>query len=291
MEEQMNRKNVFITGSSGGIGTAAIEKLVAQGYRVFAGVRNPEKIKRLSEKLAPAVIPVKIDVTDSASVASAVHDVNEVVKEEGLTGLINNAGYILQGPLELLSIEEIKEQFEVNVFGQIRAVQAFLPMIRKAEGRIINIGAVTGKTAMPYIGALSASKQVVEALTDALRIELKPWRIQVVLIEPAAMETSIFDKAKSASDAALQSVPQDKKALYEKVLSLVDASMANQVLNAPGIVADSIYHALSVEHPHTRYAVGRGARLAVTLGRLPDRLRDQILIRALGLHKYFASER
>lgn len=207
------------------------------------------------------------------------------MREEGLAGLINNAGYILQGPLELLPIEEIKKQFDVNVFGQVRTVQAFLPLIRKAKGRIINIGAVTGKTAMPFIGVLSASKQAIEALTDALRVELRPWKIHVVMIEPAAMETSIFDKAQTSSKAVMQNISQEKKSLYEEALSLVDASMENQPFNPPEVVANAIYNALNAERPRTRYAVGRGAGLVVTLGRFPDRLRDQLLIRALGLNK------
>jgi NAD(P)-dependent dehydrogenase (short-subunit alcohol dehydrogenase family) len=285
MVQKLSKGNVFITGSSGGIGSAAITKLVGAGYRVFAGVRNPEKIKRLAENLAPAVVPVKIDVTDPDSIAAAARYVGEAVKDDGLSGLVNNAGYILQGPLELLTMDEIKEQFDVNVFGQIRTVQTFLPLIRKAAGRIINIGAVTGKMAMPYIGVLSASKQAVEALTDALRVELRPWNIHVVLIEPAAMETAIFDKAKASSDAALQNVPQDKRALYDDALSLVNASTENQQMNPPEVVANAIYHALSANRPHPRYAVGKGARLAVTLGKLPDRLRDRLLIRALGLNK------
>ncbi|MDN3956408.1 SDR family oxidoreductase [Sporolactobacillus laevolacticus] len=285
MAQELSNGNVFITGSSGGIGSAAIKKMAASGYRVFAGVRNPDKIKKLTENLAPAVVPVKIDITDPASVVAAARYVDETVKEKGLAGLINNAGYILQGPLELLPIEEIKKQFDVNVFGQVRTVQAFLPLIRKAKGRIINIGAVTGKTAMPFIGVLSASKQAMEALTDALRVELRPWKIHVVVIEPAAMETSIFDKAQTSSKAVMQNISQEKKSLYEEALSLVDASMENHPLNPPKVVANAIHNALNAEHPRTRYAVGRGAGLVVTLGRFPDRLRDQLLIRALGLNK------
>jgi NAD(P)-dependent dehydrogenase (short-subunit alcohol dehydrogenase family) len=275
-----NKRNVFITGSSGGIGSVSVRKLVKAGYRIYAGVRHPERLKSLA---ASDVIPVKLDITDSSSIEDAAKFVEEAVGEEGLAGLVNNAGCIVQGPLELLTIDQIREQFNVNVFGQIAVTQAMMPLVRKARGRIINIGAVTGKTTMPFLGALSASKRAMESITDALRVELKPWGIHVIMIEPAAMQTDIFDKADVAATESLEKVPTKKKALYTDVMARVAESMGKQPLNPPEVVADAVVRALAATRPRTRYAVGRGARLVVVLSHLPDRLRDRLLSGALGL--------
>lgn len=291
MAQKLKKGNILITGSSGGIGSATVKRLADAGYRVFAGVRNPDQITAWAKPLTPDVIPVKIDVTDPSSVASAARFVAGETRGKGLAGLINNAGYILQGPLELLSVEEIKEQFDVNVFGQICVTQAFLDLLRQAKGRLIQIGAVTGKTAMPFIGALSASKQAMEAVTDALRVELRPWNIRVIMIEPAAMETAIFDKARISATESLKKIPHEKIVLYEQALARVERSLEHQSLNPPDVVAKAVLKALHTSRPRTRYAVGRGARLAVMIGRLPDQWRDRLLIQALGLNKLSAPEK
>lgn len=275
---------VFITGAAGGIGSEAVRRLAKMDYRVFAGVRDPAQGKQLAN-IGENVVPVPIDITDPESVQSAAKTVTAALGTRGLSGLVNNAGAIVQGPLELLSLEEIKQQFDINVFGQIAVTQAFLPLLRGQSGRIVNIGAVTGKTAMPFIGALSASKHALEAVTDALRVELKPWNIHVSIIEPAAIGTNIFNKSAAAAKLSLDQVPADKRRLYDRAIAAVNASFAKQPVSRAAVVVDAIVHALSSNRPRTRYAVGRGARLVVLLSRFPDRLVDRLLSSSLGLTK------
>lgn len=280
-----NKGYIFITGATGGIGSAIVKKLTELGYTVLAGVRSKEQGKRLKKEISPNIVPIEMDITISSSVEAASLEVGKFLGNNGIDGLINNAGCIIQGPMELLSLDEIKYQFDVNVFGQIAVTQALLPFIRKNSGRVINIGAVTGKTAMPFIGALSASKHAMEALTDALRVELKPWNIHVTMIQPAAIDTSIFEKANAASDRSLQQVPSEKLALYESALAAYHSTIAKQPVSPTDVVVKAVIEALSAKTPKTRYAVGRGARLVVTISHLPDRLRDRLLMSSLGLTK------
>lgn len=291
MAKASNSGSIFITGANGGIGSDCVRRLAEMGYRVFAGVRDMERGKKLQETITGTVIPVEIDITDPSSVSSAAQKVAAALGKEGLSGLVNNAGCIVQGPLELLTLEEIKQQFDINVFGQVAVTQAFLPLLRRTSGRIVNVGAVTGKTAMPFIGALSASKHAMEAITDALRVELKPWNIHVAIIEPAAIQTRIFDKAGSASELSLQRIPADKRSLYDQAVAAVNSAFAKQPLSPTGVVVEAIVDALTSRKPRTRYAVGRGARLVVTLSHLPDRLRDRLLSGSLGLPKAALSKR
>jgi len=284
MTQRNKGKAIFVTGASGGIGSDAVRRLASSGYRVFAGIRDHTQVGHFADA-SGTIIPVNLDITDSNSIRIAAMTVADAVGKAGLFGLINNAGNIVQGPLELLSIDEIKRQFDVNVFGQIAVTQAFLPLLRRREGRIVNIGAVTGKTAMPYIGALSASKHALEAVTDALRVELQPWNIHVSIIEPAAIETNIFKKASAAARISLDRVPPEKRMLYEPAIEAVNASFAKQPVSSTKVVTDAIVHALTSDRPRTRYAVGRGARLVVSLSHLPDRFVDRLLIGSLGLSR------
>ncbi|WP_141430787.1 SDR family oxidoreductase [Bacillus sp. 03113] len=276
---------IFITGASGGIGSACVRKFTEMGYLVFAGVRNKEKGIQLKKAISTAVVPIEIDITIPSSVQAAAKEVEKFLGNEGIVGLINNAGYIVQGPLELLSPEEIKHQFDVNVFGQITVTQAFLPLLRKVSGRIINVGAVTGKTTIPFLGAISASKHAMESITDAFRVELKPWNIHVSLIEPAAIQTEIFQKSTVDFNHSLKQVPAEKRSLYEKALEAIHSSMANQNASPIHVVVEAIVHAMTATKPHTRYAVGRGAGMFVALRLLPDKLRDKLISSSLRLNK------
>ncbi|WP_223069163.1 SDR family oxidoreductase [Paenibacillus caui] len=280
------KPSVFITGATGGIGSDCVKQLVQAGYRVFAGVRDVQRGEQLKRSVSSDVIPIRIDITDADSVQSACQEVESHLDGKGLFGLINNAGCIVQGPLELLTMEQIRQQFELNVFGQIAVTQAFLPLLRtNGSARVINIGAVTGKTALPFLGALSASKHAMEAITDALRIELGPWNIHVTMIEPGAIETAIHGKAQASSDLSLKQVPEGRLSLYRNAMLSMQSVIANQHLSPTGVVVNAVLDALKSSKPRTRYAVGKGARMIVTLSHFPDRLRDRLLIGNLGLGK------
>ena len=184
MAEQSSRRGaVVITGASTGIGRASALDLDSRGFRVFAGVRKDEDAERLRSE-RPSIEPLRIDVTDADSIAAARDRVTEAVDGAGLAGLVNNAGIAVPGPLEHLPIDEIRRQLEVNLIGQIAVTQAFLPLLRTARGRIVNIGSIGGRVALPLLGPYAGSKHAMEGITDSLRRELRPWGIEVSIVRP-----------------------------------------------------------------------------------------------------------
>ncbi len=280
---QARRGAVLITGAAGGIGVATVRRLDASGFQVFAGVRTASDGERLQREISTRITPVWLDITDHASIAQAVETVTRAIGKAGLVGLVNNAGMIVEGPIELISIDDARTQFEVNVIGQIAVTQAFLPLLRKAQGHIVNISAPTGQVAFPYLGVLSASKAALESVSDALRVELRPFGISISVIEPGAMQTEIFHKSAVHAQQVRQQLPGELLRLYAPALAAVAKALANQSLGSPDVVGAAIVHALTSRRPRTRYLAGRGAGMIVVLRLLPDRVRDGLLLRALGL--------
>jgi NAD(P)-dependent dehydrogenase (short-subunit alcohol dehydrogenase family) len=266
-------KNVLITGASGGVGTALTRALSDAGWRVLPAMRSP---------VGDAI---QLDVTDGDSIARTAAAVAERVGDEGLAGLVNNAGIIVDGPLELVPIHALRRQFEVNVIGQMAVTQAFLPLLRRAGGTIVNIGAATGRVTVPMAGSISASKTALESLTDALRMELKHQGVGVTIVEPGAMRTEIFDKAAARAAADGWAGTEATQRLYEGALKASQEALA-AVKPAPvdGLVR-VIVKALSSESPEPRYVVGRDARQIMLLRRLPQGMRDRLLMRAVGLRR------
>ncbi|WP_337885377.1 SDR family oxidoreductase [Fischerella thermalis] len=208
---------VVITGTSTGLGRATALKLAEQGYRVFAGVRREKDAELLKQAASGGLTPIIMDITKADQIQSASEFVSLAVGDEGLVGLINNAVAAVDGPLECVAIDEARWQFEVNVIGQIAVTQAFLPMIRKAKGRIINISAICGRLALPYRGLLSASKFALEAITDSLRMELRSSGIEVLSILPGAIVTpEQADKVEAGYQKTLANMSPEAKAIYGK---------------------------------------------------------------------------
>jgi NAD(P)-dependent dehydrogenase (short-subunit alcohol dehydrogenase family) len=283
-------RSVVITGASSGIGRATALQLAAAGFQVFASVRKPSDAAALHAASAGKVTPIELDVTQKSSITAALRTVTEALGERGLDGLVNNAGIAIPGPVEYLSDDALRSQFEVNTFGQIAVIQAFLPLIRRARGRIINIGSVGSHMAVPFGGALCSSKAAFSLLSDALRLELRPDGIHVCLIEPGAIHTPAVDKTLGDADGAVASLPPEGRARYEPALrDFIRHGLAREIHgSAPEIVAQTIERALTEKRPRPRYAVGAHARGMVTLSRLlPDRLLDQARLRALGLSTKF----
>lgn len=277
---------VLITGASTGIGRACALRLDRGGFRVFAGVRNPEDGARLKQMASPTLMPVRIDVTDMASIVAAARTVEAATCGEGLAGLVNNAGVVLSGPLEYLAIENLRRQFEVNVVGPIAVTQAFLPMLRTGRGRVVNMGSSGGRMALPFVGPYTASKFALEALTDSLRIELRPWNIPVIIIEPGSVATPIWEKSRQSPDRSGVARPAGLRDLYGATVQSFSTAM-QQVGKAglsSDIVAATVERALTARRPKTRYLVGSDAWLQAALGKfVPDRLRDAILVRKYGI--------
>jgi len=280
---------IVITGASTGIGRACALHLDGLGFRVFAGVRKEADGEALRREASDRLTPLMLDVTDAASIAAAAETVAEATGGNGLAGLVNNAGIGVAGPLEVLPIADLRRQFEVNVIGQVAVTQAFLPLLRRAGGPVVNIGSSGGRVTKPFIGAYCASKFALEALTGSLRLELHPWDIRVVMIEPGPVATPIWGKSMAATEALIERLPQAARDLYMPVVAA-----ARAVLEARGTavgmpaetVARAVARALTARRPKRRYLVGRIARFqAVCVWLLPACAIDWLIRRKLRVPK------
>jgi NAD(P)-dependent dehydrogenase (short-subunit alcohol dehydrogenase family) len=288
MGQSSKRGAVVISGASTGIGRVTALHLDRLGHRVFAGVRKDVDADSLRQAGSERLSPIFLDVTDAGSIESAAKVVQAAVGEEGIGGLVNNAGIGVGGPLEFLSLDELRHLLEVNVVGVVAATQAFLPLIRKGGGRIVIVGSIGGRFAAPISGPYAASKFAVEALTDSLRVELRTWNLHVALIEPGAIATSIFEKTAEYGEEALASLPEEQERLYgSQIRATLDyfAKLGRRAI-PPEHVARAIEHALTAARPRTRYLIGTDARIrALIAWLLPDRARDALILRLLGLNR------
>jgi NAD(P)-dependent dehydrogenase (short-subunit alcohol dehydrogenase family) len=273
MADSQGRGAVLVTGATGGIGATTVEALSRRGFTVYAGVRRTSRDSTVREVL--------LDVADPASVAAAAEQVAAEVG--GLRAVVNNAGVIVQGPIELVPADEWRRQFEVNTFGPASVVREFLPLVRAGAGRIVNVSAPTGRVAFPLLGALSASKAGLEALSNALRLELAAWKIPVVVVEPGSTATAIFEKAGAAEQEARTRVGGDRVALYRPHLDAYAKASARFKPGPVEKVAEVIVRAVEAPRPKRRYTVGDARTLGAVLTRLPAGLRDKALSNALGL--------
>ncbi len=259
----MDPKTVVITGASTGIGRACALRLDKAGWNVFAGVRKREDGEMLRREGSPRVVPLRLDVTDAASIEESARRVAEATGERGLDGLVNNAGITVQGPLEYLELDDLRNQLEVNVVGQIAVTQAFLPALRRATGRIVFMSSIAGRAgALPLIGPYSASKRALEALAESLRVELLPWGIRVALIEPGSIATPIWAKGDETFDALLAALPAEGRERYGEALNRgrkIGAQTGERGI-PPEKVADKVEHALTSSRPRFRYLVGIDAK-------------------------------
>ncbi|MDM9379465.1 SDR family NAD(P)-dependent oxidoreductase [Chlorogloeopsis sp. ULAP01] len=207
---------ILITGTSAGIGRATALLLDQKGYQVFTGVRTEKDAESLKQEASGMLTPIILDITNQAQIQAASEFVSLAVGEQGLFGLVNNPCGITYGPLECVPIEDVRLNFEVGIIGHIAVTQAFLPMLRKAKGRIINISASCGKIALPYFGLLSASKFALESFTDSLRTELCSSGIEVSSILSGAFKTDIYKKVKESYEITYANMSPETKALYDK---------------------------------------------------------------------------
>jgi len=281
-------KSVVITGASTGIGAACALHMDRLGWRVFAGVRRQGDAEALRAQGSVRLTPISLDVTDTVSISTAASAVAGAVGAAGLSGLVNNAGIVVPGPLEFLPLPDLRRQLEINVVGQVAVTQGFLPLIRAGRGRIVNMGSIAGRMATPFTGAYGASKFALEALTDALRLELQPWGISVSIIEPGSVATPIWEKSAKNAEAMFGAVPPETFVLYAEAIEAVKKAAAHAAKNAvsPVDVARAVEHALTASRPRTRYVVGREAKIRAAMALLvPDRVRDNMVAKAMRLPK------
>ncbi|MFN6517661.1 MAG: SDR family oxidoreductase [Nostoc sp. CreGUA01] len=277
---------VLITGASTGIGQACALLLDRLGFSVFAGVRQDIDAQTLQQKASSRLIPIFLDVTDAESIASVVDRLTNTVGDVGILGLVNNAGIAVPGPLELLPVAEFQHQMNVNVTGQLAVTQAFLGLLRQGRGRIVNMGSIAGRSPTPFLGAYNASKFALEALTDVMRMELKPWGISVSIIEPGSIATPIWNKSLTQAEIGQDSLSESALNLYGQAMNTVRQKM--QLIASRGISADivaqAVVHALTAKQPKTRYLIGQDAKIQAVLKHiLPDRLHDRLILYSMGL--------
>ena len=267
-------KSVVVTGASSGIGRASALRLARAGWRVYGGVRTAVDANELRER---GIEPVELDVTDAVQIATAAAAVGPE-----LHGLVDNAGIAVAAPLELVPLDELRRQLEVNVVGQVAVLQALLPALRRGRGRVVLIGSIGGRSALPFLGPYAASKHALEAFADVLRIELAPWDISVSIVEPASVKTAIWMKGAEHADAMRAGASDEAAALYaERIARFRQVALKRGPGIDPDIVARAVEHALTASRPKARYLVGRDAHLRAWIERLPTRLRDRVLTRAL----------
>jgi NAD(P)-dependent dehydrogenase (short-subunit alcohol dehydrogenase family) len=273
---------VLITGASTGIGEATARRLAGNGFRVFAGVRKEADAGRLR---SAGVAPLTIDIVDPGSIAVAASLVKDELGDRGLAGLVNNAGATLPGPVEFISLDELRQQFEVNTFGHVAVTQAFMPMLRQATGRIVFVGSVGGRTALPFIGPYAGSKAAIASMAVALRQELAPWGIQVSVVEPGTVVTPIWDKGDESVKRAVESLPPEGQERYGRSMEKANETVLKLARRGikPDRVARVIESALTSRRPRTRYLVGDAWVQYLASRLLPDRVFDRVVARQLGI--------
>lgn len=278
---QTENRTVLVTGASTGIGEACSLLLARQGFRVFAAVRRIVDADRL-KTVIPGVDTLLIDVTNDDSVSRAAEVLDQATGGE-LFALINNAGIAVAGPLECLPIPELEKQLNINVIGPVRVTQKFLPMLRSSRGRIVMMSSIAGRSALPVVGAYSASKFALEAISDTWRVELYKWGIKVILVEPGATRTPIWDKSATLTTGTMEGVPDDKVELYRNLIDVGRKFARQSSVDGMPVeeVASIVLRALTANNPKARYLVGPSVRQRMILESLPTGLRDWILAKSL----------
>jgi len=292
----MVKRSVLVTGASSGIGRETVLLLAAHGFQVFAGVRKASDGNALVRAASAArdgvspdprqgtLVPVIIDVTRPASISAAFRKVSKAADPDASFSLVNNAGIAVAAPLELLALDDLRRQFEVNVFGQVAVTQAFLPLIRKRTGRIVFMGSLFGRISVPLVAPYSAAKFAMEAVADAFSMELYKWGIRVSLLEPGNIDTPIWEKFLAKGMEARTADARVRRALYSDAEASMHrlAAFFSKTGLTPQRVAQVVHRALTARRPRTRYLVGRDAQVLTRLTPLGgDRLRYWVTRRIL----------
>ncbi len=276
------KKHVVITGASSGIGYAAAKELIARGYHVFGSVRKAADGQRVQSELGPSFTPLLFDVTDHAALPAAVEQVRAVVGDQGLAGLVNNAGIANNGPLMHIPLDEFRQVFEINVVGVLAVTQAFLPLLgaRKncphGPGRIVNMSSISGGVTFPMVATYAVSKHALEALTDGMRTELNLYGIEVSAIEPGAIKTAVWEKG-SESTRDKRYSHTDFAQAAENMAGVVERELAKA--KPMSVVINAVVDALEAPKPKTRYPL---VGLWYLRKILPDRVLDRIMLKEIG---------
>lgn len=278
-------KSVVITGTSTGIGWATAKLLLDRGFRVFGSVRKQADADRLKSEFGANFTPLIFDVTDEAAVLAAAREVRNALNGETLSGLVNNAGIAVAGPVLELAADEFRRQMDVNVIGPIIATQAFGPLLgsdpslKGPRGRIVMISSVAGKNGNPLASAYSASKHAIEGLSESLRRELMLFGIDVIIVAPGAVKTPIWSKAEDVDITAYRNSPYFPalQGMRKFMLQLGETGLPAEK------VAERIAEALTSASPKVRYQITPDPMRHLMIALLPKRMFDRIIARRLGL--------
>jgi len=277
-------KSVLVTGATGGVGSATLRRLDELGWQVFAGVRRIEAGEALA-RTCRAAVPVALDICDEQSIAHAHEAVARHLGDTGLDALVNVAGLVVQGPVEVLPIHALRRQFEVNVIGQVAVTQAFLPLLRRARGRVVNISGAAGSVSVPMLGAISASKAALESLSDALRMELAHQGVHVSIVAPGLLRTPLHEESTEAAHRDGYAGGEETRRIYGAAVDVLEQTLLTAREAPVDIAVAAIVKALTAKRPAPRYVVGRDARQLVALRLVPDRFRDRLLMWNRGLKR------
>ena len=279
------RSAVLVTGASTGIGKACALRLARDGFYVFAGIRKKTDGDPLKKEASSHRIePIQIDVAREDMIIAAHQMVTERLGQRSFTGLVNNAGIVVPGPLECLTMDDLRRQFEVNVIGQMAVTKAFLPQLRQNQGRVVVIGSSSGWLSVPGIGAYCASKFAVRGLFNALRMELSPWHVFVSQVDPGCIESAIWDKSLDEARDRRKRLSAEVERLYGP--SMDGAEKAAIKFYATAVpadhVANKVAHALTVKRPRSRYMLPMGAQIERLISFLPAFIQDRVVKRSAG---------
>lgn len=269
-------RSVLVTGASRGIGRATAERLSRTGWTVFAGVRTAAD--------APVgTTPVVLDLTDEAQIASLADAV-----PDRLDAVVNNAGVVVAGPVEALTADDLRRQFEINVIGQIAVTRALLPKLRASRGRIVFVSSVSGRISTPMTGVYSASKYALEALADAMRVELRPWGVTISLVEPGAIDTDMWKTAPEMIEETYAALAPEYRELYDGHVAGMRKTVRfiQKQASPPATVVAAVEKALTASRPKARYVVGADSRAQLAAKAvLPTAAFDAIIARGTGTPK------
>ena len=273
--------NVLVTGTSTGIGRATALHLDQLGFRVFASVRKESDADALRAEASERLTPILLDVTEPDAICRAQQEVYEAVGESGLSGVVNNAGIVFLSPLECAPVDDVRRLFEVNAFGMLAVTQAFLPLVRQAHGRIVNVSSAASLFVIPFHGPYSASKLAVDGFSDALRRELKPLGVKVSVISLGSIDTPIWDKGPDWSAQIVSRQPQEimegYNQGYRKIWKMFKQSGQSGI--APDVAARAVAHALTAKQPKRYYLVGKEAYMLSFIRMMPRVLQDWLVQR------------
>lgn len=287
MQQMTDRsRHVVVTGAAGGIGRTTASFLAEKGFHVFAGVRKQADVDSLREAGIPGVEPLILEVTEADSIQAAAEQLSAALGSQPLHAIVNNAGVTVTCPLEFVDVDAMRWQFEVNLFGVAAVTRAFLPLLRRPGGRVVNVSSGAGQIALPLIGPYVASKFALEGMSDVLRLELRHQGIGVSVIVPGVIQSGMHDKNRAATQSLLDSLPPEGLEKYGAAIErLRENDARDSAKSAPATeVAEAIHRALTARRPRTRYPVTKEVKLLSWVGAfLGDRARDAIMGRMVGL--------